>query len=243
VQRTPPADTHDRTVARKEKSSPPASASQNEEDDPLLIKLDRTAYPQMQDAHRVLERALILLRIAQDEFHIDGLGSSRIAKVLTDKFRYRTTYQAVQQALDAANDKVDRVSVGRATIYRIMSPGEAYLDNKDFPTKAPRKGGRKSTHSKRSTASAKVVKKPKTESKSKKPAGTRKGATILLKELLQEGYFTSSRRISEIKDHLDHNKGRSIPIVQLSTPLLRLLRNNQLERHKAEDGQYEYKSR
>lgn len=226
------------------KRTPSTGPSTKGKADPLLAELDRTAYPQMQTAPRVLERALILLRIAKDDFDIDGLGSSRIAKVLTKKFRYRTTYQAVQQALDAASDKVDRVSIGRKTLYRIMSPGETYLDQGQFETASRSHDSRKTKKTRTKKVKARKASPRKTNSSSKRKKQTQrtKGATTLLKELLEENYFSSPHRIADIKDHLEHKKGRFFKVIELSTPLLRLLRDGLMERIKAEDGQYEYKS-
>ncbi|MBI4354082.1 MAG: hypothetical protein HY595_02485 [Candidatus Omnitrophica bacterium] len=95
----------------------------------LLQKIDRTAYPEIQQAGRVLDRSLIVLRVVRDQFSMDGLNAIQIAKVLTEKFRMKATHQAVRQALDKAGDKVDRVPSGKgATRYRLMQAGEAYLD-------------------------------------------------------------------------------------------------------------------
>src|SRR5258706_8336591 len=88
----------------------------------LLEKLDRARHPEVSAAPRVLERALFLIRAARDDHSIDGLSAMQIAKVLTDKFRVRTSHQAVRQALDAAGDKVDRNSSGRIATSRIMHP-------------------------------------------------------------------------------------------------------------------------
>ncbi len=93
----------------------------------LLQDLDRTRHSEVSTAPRVLERALFILRAARDDHSIDGLSAPQIAKVLTDKFRLRTTRQAVTQALDAAGDKVDRNSSGWIATYRIMHPGDEYL--------------------------------------------------------------------------------------------------------------------
>jgi hypothetical protein len=212
--------------------------------DPLLTELDHTAYPQMATAPRVLERALMLLRIAKDDFRIDGLGSSRIAKVLTEKFRYRTTYQAVQNALGAAANKVDRVSAGRKTTYRLMHPGELYLDAGQFgevrtPSRSQATKGKKSK--KESRARKPTQKALKRTSQGKKASRRSKGSLVAVKELVAEGYFSSARRIGDVQEHLQQKKGLSFKVTALSPVLLRLLRDNVIDRVKGEDGQYEYK--
>jgi len=226
------------------KHTPSTEPSTGGAADPLLTELDHNAYPQMETAPRVLERALMLLRIAKDDFRIDGLGSSRIAKVLTEKFRYRTTYQAVQQALGAAGNKVDRVSVGRKTTYRIMHPGELYLDTGQFgeAQKPSRSQGAKGKESKKvSRAKKPTQKEVKRTSQGKKAARRSKGSMVAIKELVAEGYFSSARRIGDVQEHLQHKKGLSFKVTALSPVLLRLLRDNVIDRVKAEDGQYEYK--
>jgi len=216
----------------------------NKDADPHIFDLDRMAYPQMQTVSRVLERALILLRIAKDDLGIDGLGSRLIAKVLTDKFRFRTTRQAVQQALDAAGDKVDRVSHDRKTIYRIMGPGEAYLDAGQFDTthghRTPKKRIDKKTKA-RGTPKTASQKNGSSGSQGKKPIRSSVSPTIALKVLVEEGYFSSPRRIGDIREHLQQKKGLAFKLRELSPVLLRLLRNKIIDRSKAEDGQYEYK--
>jgi hypothetical protein len=123
---------------KKKRSKRPKAKRTSDDAHPvshLLESMDRTSYPQILNGSRVLERALALLRAAKDDFDIDGLGSTAIAKVLTDKFRLKTTRQAVQQALDAAGDKVDRVTPSSGkTYYRIMHPGEVYLDSPQAKT-------------------------------------------------------------------------------------------------------------
>ncbi len=226
------------------KRTPSTDSSSREAADPLLTELDHKVYPQMETAPRVLERALMLLRIAKDDFQIDGLGSIRIAKVLTEKFRYRTTYQAVQQALGAAGNKIDRISTGRKTTYRIMHPGELYLDAGQFgeaqnvSRTEPTKGKKLK---KVSGAKKPTRKKVKRTSQGKKAPSRSKGSMVAIKEIVAEGYFSSARRIGDVQKHLQHKKGLSFKVTALSPVLLRLLKDNVLDRVKAEDGQYEYK--
>lgn len=92
-----------------------------------LMEIDRTAHPEIATAASVLDRSLRVLSIASEQFDIDGLKPSQIAKVLTEKFRIKTSRQAVQQALDSAGDKVDRVPRQGGAIFRLMGGGEAYL--------------------------------------------------------------------------------------------------------------------
>jgi len=53
----------------------------------LISNLDRTAYPHVTEADKLQDKALWLLRIANDDFSIDGLSAPEISKVLKDKFR------------------------------------------------------------------------------------------------------------------------------------------------------------
>lgn len=94
----------------------------------LIDGINRTAHPEVSGATKVLDRALVVLRIAARDFGIDGLAAPEIAKVLTEKFRQRTSRQAVTQALGAAHTMVDTGKRGRVAVYKIMQPGEAYLD-------------------------------------------------------------------------------------------------------------------
>src|SRR6266513_2105720 len=44
----------------------------------LLENMDSTAHPQVHDASKVIDRALVILRAARDDFEIDGLSSPQI---------------------------------------------------------------------------------------------------------------------------------------------------------------------
>lgn len=117
-------------VSGKRKSgNPTANVTNDESVETMMQQLDRTVHPEIANSSKVLDRSLYILRIASDQFNIDGLKPSQIAKVLTDKFRVKTSRQAVQQALDVAGDKVDRIPRPGGAIFRIMGGGESYLDS------------------------------------------------------------------------------------------------------------------
>jgi len=229
--------------AKTQKQKEPGDA----DNDPfkyLTEHLDRTAHPEITSAPRVLERALWLLRVSKDAHGIDGLGSTHIAKLLTEKFRLRTTKQAVQQALDSARNYVDRHSPqsGRL-VYRIMHGGENYLDSpkaKDAkfgkaahivrtPRRAEKTEARKPKHTLRATAD-----RPPTKGSATKRAGA------IVGELIGEGFFKKPRTIRSVIDHAKGSLGYHLKANELSPPLLRALRGKKLKRSQNSDGQYEY---
>lgn len=97
----------------------------------LMQSIDRTKYPLMFNLKTVLDRALYLLKIAKDDFEVDGLLSSQIATLLSDKFRLKTTQYSVSMALMNATKLVDRKPVvirgAKAYIYLLMHEGEESL--------------------------------------------------------------------------------------------------------------------
>lgn len=233
---------------KKKRTKKPKAKRTNDDFHPvshLLESMDRTSYTHILDGPRVLERALALLRAAKDDFDIDGLGSTEIAKVLTEKFRLRTTRQAVQQALDAASDKVDRVSPsGSKTYYRIMHPGEVYLDSPQAKTD----GKKKSSTWKRATKSKMKGKKKAaaTKSNDKSPKSKKKlptagtGAVATLSELAKTDFFSKPKTIKDIIEHCSINYARKFRANDLSGKLARMVRNGELARKKNKDKQYEY---
>ena len=93
----------------------------------LLKDIDSTKYPIINKLDKVLERSLLVIKIANDEFKVDGLNAPQVATVLTNKFRLKTTRQAVAMVLKDAGNYVNRVPDGKAFKYKIMRPGEEYL--------------------------------------------------------------------------------------------------------------------
>jgi hypothetical protein len=209
----------------------------------LLEHMDSTAYPQVHDASKILDQALVILRAARDDFEIDGLSSPQIAKVLTEKFRHKTSRQAVQMALATAGRMVDRVTPASGPAYfRIMRTGETYLDN------PPKESSEGKKIKKRRKATAKAVSKRFTSAQAvggkkttvKKGGPSKKGAYAVVTELLRDGFFKTPRTLSAIIEHAANSLGYHLKTNELSAPLLRYLRDKNLKRAKNSDKQFEY---
>lgn len=94
----------------------------------IINKLNRTKYANITKFKKVLDRSLLVLKISQDEFNMGELTPPQIAKILTKKFRLKTSRQAVHMALESAGNLVDRTPLGKAYKYSIMHPGEEHLN-------------------------------------------------------------------------------------------------------------------
>jgi hypothetical protein len=216
----------------------------------LIDGINRTVYPEVAEATKVLDRALAVLRLASRDFNIDGLTASEIAKVLTDKFRQRTSHQAVRQALAAAHTMVDTGKRGRVTVYRIMQRGEDYLDaggsgaegGTARPTPTGRRSRRKVTKP-RKKASVKTEGANDASLKRAARASRRRGPKTALGELIDEGFFSEARTINDAQEQLRHKKGQRVTLQDLSPSLVRLLREGRLDRDRNASGQYEYRSK
>jgi len=213
----------------------------------LVDAINRTAHPEISGATKVLDRALAVLRIAARDFDIDGLAAPEIAKVLTEKFRQRTSRQAVAQALGAAHTMVDTGKRGRITVYRIMQPGEAYLDAGGSETTTDEKGQKTPTRrTKRTSSSRGRTKRLKSETPTQPTAARtsrRRGPKTALGELIDEGYFGEPRTMNEAQQQLRHKKGLRFTLQDLSPSLVRLLREGRLDRDRNASSQYEYRSK
>jgi hypothetical protein len=221
-----------------------------------LDQLDRTAYQDIHHTDSSLNNSLRILRAAKDDLGIDGLSGSVIAKILVDKFRCRITKQAISLAMNGAGRYVNRHNEGNQVIFRIMAPGEDYLD-------ALKTDPKKTTLPKRASKSRRAKAKPATtaaaerakpasqpkpskarepEKKAEKKASQRAvSPNAALKQIHGAGFFSQPRTIGAIIEHLRHQHGRTFKAFEMSTPLVRLLRAGGLTRNKNADSQYEYK--
>jgi hypothetical protein len=221
----------------------------------LLKDLDRDRAVDVDDQDGAQAKALALLRVAFRELGIDGLTASQIADVLREKFRFRVTRQAINQALDKAGRAVDRRSGPRgATAYRLMEAGEKWLD-----TPADQRGalGGGASPNRRRT-SKKVAKAPASgedaSSKASKKAASAKrggggggrprpargGPKAAVESLIQAGWFSTARTLQAVREELEHSRALRYKTTDLAPAMTRLLRSGQLTRSKNADGQYEY---
>lgn len=75
---------------------------------------------------------LVVLKIALEEFRIDGLTTPGIQKILFEKFRIAKTYNAITMAFSRVVGKyVDRVPRGNGYSYRIIKGGLDYLKTRE----------------------------------------------------------------------------------------------------------------
>jgi hypothetical protein len=222
----------------RERAPAPSEESRNTVD-VLVAKINRTAHPEITGASIGLDRALHLLRVAHRDHGIDGLTAIQIAKVLTEKFRHPTTHQAIRQALNGAGNYVDYVpQTSGAAIYRLMGPGEKYLEAGG----AKGEDGSEGEGTKRKLR-RRASKKPKPSSKgdgqpSRKRSG--RGPKPMIEELIKEGFFESPRAISEIQQQLRDKRGVTFKVTDLSPTLVRLLRQKSLDRERNDSNQFEY---
>lgn len=232
-----------RRRARTDEEGPAADVAKQ-----LIDGINRTAYPEVAAATRVLDRALAVLRLASRDFDIDGLTAPQIAKVMTDKFRLRTSRQAVTQALSSAHTMVDTDKRGGTTFYRIMQPGEEYLEaggaaGNDPDAAAPKPSRRRQRKAPQPRRAASRAKKAEGEEKGQTPTprrSRRRGPKTMLSELIDEGFFSQPRTISDAQERLRHKKGVRFTLQDLSPAFVRLLRDSRLDRDRNESGQYEY---
>jgi hypothetical protein len=94
----------------------------------LVRELNRTEHPEIQDGRKALDLALYVLRAARDKCSIEWLTPVAIEEVLRTKFMLKIDAAAIRMAL-GSSDYVDRRPNGRAFEYRLMAPGETYLEN------------------------------------------------------------------------------------------------------------------
>jgi hypothetical protein len=218
-----------------------------------VMAVSREKAPEVDQEQAVLGRSIALLVVASREAGVDGLTAKDIAQILTEKFRHRTTRQAVIMALDNAGNKVDRHKSGTAAaVYRVMRAGEEWLatpaDKRGRPAAA--KARRRAT-SKKASAPTKATAAAPTDAKTEKPAKAakaakagspgrgRKGPKAMLEILIGEGFFSTPRTIGDIRTELRDQKAMSFEATDLSPGLTRLLREGKLRREKA-DKQYVY---
>jgi hypothetical protein len=222
----------------------------------ILKEIDRSSYPEVFAVSRVAERALLVLKLADEDFGVQWLTASEIAEILSERFRLPATRQGVGQALSALprllNDrKIKGPRGGQVTEFRIMEPGLKHL--KRLPDEQPASATASTARStQRRTRKAGAAKKPSAASGTKKrksegrngekSAGRRReGPKAAVTTLIAEGFFNKPQTMAATQEHLRHKKGLTFKVSDLSPTFVRLLREGLLDRDRNEAGQYEYK--
>jgi len=232
----------------------------------LIDAIDSTQYPRLTSASKVLDRSLMVLKIARADHNVDGLTSSEIAKILTEKFRISTTYAAVGMALGKVTNLVNRIQRGQGYAYRIMGPGEEYLTHleKDPETKPSfRQKTRKrqksvliATKTKsagsepdqidnhvKQASGGKSPRKPRPATNRKASPRRSIGPKAALIALVDAGFFSEGRTGPEVQSYLKTKRGLDFGTAQIRLAMLRLVRDLVLDRDENAEGQYEYKTR
>jgi hypothetical protein len=196
--------------------------------------------------------------LAHQDHDVDGLTAGEIATILSRKFRLPAKANSVLKALERETNTVDvRSGSGASRVFHIMAPGDSYLERLRAGDEDVRKGrrGPARTTSKKAgggkkndaakseptgkTASGKKTATPKGKATGKKAAG-RPGPKAAIGQLLNAGFFRSARTISEIQAELQHRRGHSYSVQELSPALVRSIRDETLSRERNSEGQYGY---
>lgn len=116
-------------VCRREITKYKTTKDQSAKDKPSIVlksEYDWSAQPIINK--KPIIQNLLILKIALDEFKIDGLSAKDIQQILFQKYRISKTPNAVSMSLMSAVGKyVDRIQEGKEFLYRITHKGIAYL--------------------------------------------------------------------------------------------------------------------
>lgn len=236
----PPKPRPDRGASR-----PTSPASPTADPVASLSAMQRSKAPEVDSAEGAQRKSLALLLVARRELDIDGLTSSEMATILTEKFRFRVTRQAINQAMDAAGNRVDRVRAGRGSRYRIMDAGERFLAQ---PADAQQDDAARGAGSSRRRKKTKGSTKAASTGASTTAAPTRKstarvrsqGPKAAVEALITAGWFATPRALADIRKELEKRRARRFTSQDLAPAMTRLLREGSLQREKTASGQYEY---
>lgn len=171
-----------------------------------------------------------------------------IARTLTEKFRINTSKPAVSMVLGKATDLINRIPEGTGFLYKIMAAGEEYLAHLGEPESSSSVVSKRKKVKKKATTNKSKGSKSKTKTITKKKNGTDKpakktggaGQKEAVMNLVNSGFFDSGKTGPEVQAHLKNKRGLNFTIEQLLVVMLRLLRDNVLDRDENTDGQYEY---
>jgi hypothetical protein len=112
-----------------------------------------------------------------------------------------------------------------------------------FQNNIPTEQDNKSIETKTQTKKPKTTKKkasPKPKDVKKTPNVRKKGAGILLNELIEEGFFKTKKTVNEIVTYCTTKKATTVKQGDFTSKLTRYVRDKKLKREKNSDNIYEY---
>ena len=109
----------------------------------VIDKIDKSKYSYIYDLPTFDVKTLAVLFMTKEDCNKDGLTSPEIISVLSEKFRIKTAWSTISNALKRLDQKayVDSKSSGNHStkrIYKIMVNGENYLKAGIEKLKAPK---------------------------------------------------------------------------------------------------------
>lgn len=146
--------------------------------------------------------------------------------------------KAIADVVNAFKSEAVQLRVAEVLLSKLGVPAETAAK---FDPKPPRHAKRRKTSTKTETPASDAEKpKPKKTVRATARSSASPGAFAMISQLLREGFFKTPRTIGAISAHCGTSKGHHYKANECSPPLLRLLRDNKLNREKNKDGQYEY---
>lgn len=214
--------------------------------DRFVREVSRTDHTEVGTSERLADRALLVLHIAHEELGVDGLSPAEIAQILSKKFRLPAKTNSVAKALVRETASVDDQN-GR---FHIMHAGEERVsilrDPASTTSPAQKVGQRKARpkgradHPMSEPATSKKAPKARKEAKALGGRSNGKGPKAAILDAVASGYFDQARSATDLQDHLRKKKGYHFGGMQIRLALLRLVREETLDRDENKDGQYEY---
>jgi hypothetical protein len=220
--------------------------------DPIatVLAISRSSAEEVDNEDGALGKALALLHVAEREADVPGLTAPQIAYVLTTKFKWKVSRQAITQALDRAGKMVDSTVGSGARIYTIMASGVEYLnqpvDERPMALAAgsgQRRRRRLPRGNSRPGSGSAVSPEGDNDSRLATPRkqSRRAGPKEAIEQLISNDFFSSPRMLAAIREELRVSRGLAYKSTDLSPVMTRLLREGRLIRSRnGESQQYEY---
>jgi hypothetical protein len=158
--------------------------------------------------------------------------TSRRSKAVIDIDELQKKLRIIAEVVNSFKSEAVQLRVVDALIGQLgihVTPTSGHTDTKKTP-KRSRQGRKKPTAPVDVKAGG---------SRSSRSAGS-PGSLAMISELLGSGFFKQPRTIADIVAHCAASRGHHYKANECSPALLRLLRDEKLERQKNKDGQYEY---